>query len=71
MAERIETLKDELHDIYKALEAHGIFVDQVDMDADGMLYRWIVDRGYKRESLERWHSPGEALKAALSYLFEE
>ena len=63
-------LEDELYQIYKALESHGIVIDQVDIDEEGYLYRWIIERGsYKRESLERWHVPGDALKAALAHLF--
>lgn len=63
---------DELYQIHKALEAHGIVIDQVDMDQEGHLYRWIIQRGsYKRESLERWHNPGDALKAALTHLLGE
>ena len=65
-------MEDELYQLYTALEAHGIVIDQVDIDDQGMLYRWIIRRdGYVRESLERWHTPGDALKAALAQLLGE
>lgn len=63
---------DELFQIYRALQAHGIYIDQVDMDDNGHLYRWIVKRGvYSRTSVERWRNPGDALNAALDYLFSD
>lgn len=72
MAETLENVKDELHQLYAALEAHGIYIDQVDMDKEGCLYRWIVEWGsYKRESLELWNNPGDALKAALYQFYGE
>ena len=63
--------KEELFQIYKTLEKHGIIVDQIDYDDDGRpLWRWLIkwSESDTQESVEQWHTPAQALDAALSVL---
>ena len=49
----------------------GIQIDQFDADEDGRpLWRWQwVVAGHRHASLEAWHTPAAALRAALAARF--